>query len=83
LNGAPIADEAIIQVIRSAVPRAAAESGIGPGTNLRDELGIDSIGLMSIVFVLEEQTGFDAVSHIQDLIQAEYVADIIKIVQQG
>jgi hypothetical protein len=51
--------------------------------SLRADLGIDSIGLMSVVFMLEEEAGIDAFSHVQQFIGAEYVADIIKIVRQA
>jgi acyl carrier protein len=51
--------------------------------SLRADLGIDSVGLMSIVFLLDEQAGVDAFSHVQAFISAEYVSDIITIVRQG
>jgi acyl carrier protein len=80
---APITDEAICQVVRSVIPAAAAKGGVTPAMNLRTDLGVDSIGLMSIVFLIEEETGFDASGHVQDLMQVERVADIIRIVRQG
>ena len=51
--------------------------------SLQGDLGVDSVGLMSIVFLIEEQTGIDAFDYVQDFISAEYVSDIIAIVQQG
>jgi acyl carrier protein len=75
-------DEAICRLIGTAVGRAAGKSGVAPGMSLRSDLGVDSIGLMSVVFMLEEQAGIDAFSHIEQFIGAEYVSDIIKIVRQ-
>jgi acyl carrier protein len=80
---APVSDEAICRIIGSAIPRSAAKNGVTPAMSLRGDLGIDSIGLMSIVFVLEEQVGIDAFSHVQQFISAERVSDIIEIVRQG
>jgi|HubBroStandDraft_5_1064220.scaffolds.fasta_scaffold1229263_2 acyl carrier protein len=76
-------DEAICRLIQTAAGRAAARPGVAPGMSLRADLGIDSIGLMSVVFMLEEEAGIDAFSHVQQFIGAEYVADIIKIVRQA
>ncbi len=76
-------DQAVCQIIGTVIPRSAAKGGITPSMNLRTDLGIDSVGLMSIVFVLEEQVGIDAFSHVQEFIDAEYVSDIIEIVRQS
>lgn len=76
-----VTDEAICRIIGSAVPRAAATGGVTPSMSLRSDLGIDSVGLMSVVFLLEEQVGFDAFDYVQEFINAEYVSDIIAIVR--
>jgi acyl carrier protein len=78
-----ITEEAVCQTIGSVLPKSAAKGGVTPGMDLRADLGVDSIGLMSIVFVLEEQFGIDAFSHVQEFISAERVSDIIDIVRQG
>jgi hypothetical protein len=79
----PLTDEAICRIIGSALPAAAARGGIEPGMALREDLGIDSVGLMSVVFVLEEQAGIDAFSYVQEFIGAQRVSDLITIVRQG
>lgn len=76
-------DDRICQIIASALPRATAEGGVSPGMDLRGDLGIDSVALMSIVFVIEEKLGFDAFSHVQEFIDAQRVGDIIDIVRNG
>lgn len=83
MNKEPVTDEAICQVIGSVIPKAAAKSGIAPSMKLRTDLGIDSLMLMSIVFVLEEKLGVDAFSRVEQFVSAEYVSDIIKIVRQS
>ncbi|MFF4625355.1 acyl carrier protein [Nonomuraea jabiensis] len=70
-------EEALCQIIASVLPGR----DVAPSMSLRNDLGIDSIGLMSIVFVLEEQTGIDAMSHMGEFIEAEYVHDIVGICQ--
>jgi acyl carrier protein len=65
------------------LPKSASKGGVTPSMNLRSDLGIDSLALMSIVFVLEEQAGIDSFSHVQRFISAEHVSDIIDIVRQS
>jgi acyl carrier protein len=78
-----VTDEAICQLIGSTLPRSARKSGVTPAMNLRGDLGVDSVGLMSIVFVLEQKVGVDVFSHVQEFISAEHVSDIIDIVRQS
>jgi acyl carrier protein len=78
----PVSDEAICQIIGSTLPKSARKSGVTPAMSLRGDLGVDSIGLMSIVFVLEQKVGLDAFSHVQEFISAQHVSDIIDIVRQ-
>lgn len=81
MSSGTVTDEAICRIIGSAVPRAAAGGSVTPSMSLRSDLGIDSVGLMSVVFLLEEQAGFDAFDYVQEFINAEYVSDIIAIVR--
>ncbi|MGW7489040.1 acyl carrier protein [Streptomyces sp. NPDC054786] len=83
MNQGPVTDEAICQIIGSVLPKAAAKGGVTPSMNLRADLGIDSLALMSIVFVLEEQAGIDAFSKVDRFIGAEDVSDIIDIVRKS
>jgi acyl carrier protein len=83
VSASTIDDAAICRIVAGAVPRAAAKGGVTPSMSLQGDLGVDSVGLMSIVFLIEEQTGIDAFDYVQDFISAEYVSDIIAIVQQG
>jgi acyl carrier protein len=78
-----VTDEGICRLIGSVLPKSAALGGVTPAMNLQGHLGIDSVGLMSIVFILEEQTGIDTFSHIQEFISAEQVSDIIEIVRRA
>jgi len=75
-----ITDATICRIIAGAVPRA---GSITPSMSLQADLGVDSVGLMSIVFLLEEHTGIDAFEYVQEFIAAEYVCDLIAIVRRG
>lgn len=78
-----LTDDRICALIASVLPKAAAKGGVSPSMSLRSDLGVDSVGLMSIVFVLEEQAGIDAFGHVEQFVKAEYVSDIIDIVREG
>ncbi|MEO3787442.1 phosphopantetheine-binding protein [Actinocorallia sp. B10E7] len=78
-----LTDERVCELIGSVLPRASAKGGIKPSMSLRSDLGVDSVGLMSIVFVLEEQAGIDAFGYVDRFVKAEYVSDIIDIVREG
>ncbi|MFC4589959.1 acyl carrier protein [Sphaerisporangium corydalis] len=68
-------EDELCQIIAGVLPG----KDVAPHMSLRNDLGVDSIGLMSIVFVLEEQTGIDTTSHVMEFIEAEYVHDIVGI----
>lgn len=78
-----VTDKGICQIIAEVLPKAAVKGGVSPAMDLRGDLGVDSVALMSIVFVIEEKLGFDAFSHVQEFIEAERVSDIIDIVRRG
>jgi|KBSSwiStaDraftv2_1062776.scaffolds.fasta_scaffold178079_2 acyl carrier protein len=78
-----LTDEAICQLITSTLPKSARKRPVTPSMDLRTDLGVDSIGLMSIVFLLEQEAGVDVFSHVQEFISAERVSDIIGIVRQN
>ncbi len=77
-----ITDDRICHIIGSAIAHRE-EDGITPSMHLRHDLGIDSIGLMSIVYMLEEQMGVDVSTHVNEFVSAEHVFDIINIVRRG
>lgn len=51
--------------------------------HLHRDLGVDSVGLMSIVYLIEEHTGIDTFSRVDAFVSAQHVSDIIEIVRQG
>jgi acyl carrier protein len=83
MSSAQITDEAVCEIIASVLPKSAAKGGVTASMSLRSDLGVDSVALMSIVFVLEEQAGIDAFNHVERFISAERVSDIIDIVRES
>ncbi|MFE5868463.1 acyl carrier protein [Streptomyces roseifaciens] len=78
-----MSDDEICRIIASAIAQKAAKKGVSPEMSLRGDLGVDSLTLVSIVFVLEEKTGIDAFGRVEEFVRAESVADIIKVVRQS
>lgn len=83
MTGDVVTDEVICRIVASVLPAAVTRGGVAPGMDLRADLGMDSVGLMSVVFLLEEEVGIDAFAYVQQFIAAQRVADIIQIVRQG
>ncbi|WP_162890134.1 acyl carrier protein [Streptomyces olivoreticuli] len=78
-----MSDDEICRIIASTIAQKAAKKGVSPEMSLRGDLGVDSLTLMSIVFVLEEKTGIDVFGRVEEFVRAESVADIIKVVRQS
>ncbi|WP_058041424.1 acyl carrier protein [Streptomyces roseifaciens] len=78
-----MSDDEICRIIASAIAQKAAKKGVSPEMSLRGDLGVDSLTLVSIVFVLGEKTGIDAFGRVEEFVRAESVADIIKVVRQS
>lgn len=81
--GATVSDGAVCRIIGSVLGRPATGAGVAPEMDLRADLGLDSVGLMSVVFLLEEELGIAAFDHVQAFIEAQQVSDIIEIVRRG
>jgi acyl carrier protein len=52
-------EQRVLALIAQALPGAAITSVITPATRLRSELGFDSLGLVSLVFILARLLGAD------------------------
>lgn len=55
---------------------------IAPDQHLRRDLGIDSIGIVNLVVLLEQQLGLNATHLAERLGQAHLVADVLGIVHE-
>jgi acyl carrier protein len=82
MSALPQDSEEVYRIIGSATGDRS-RCPITPSTDLRRDLGLDSIGLMSIVYLLEDKTGFEAFDFIDDFIAAETVEDILVILRES
>ena len=55
-------------------------STVGPGTDLRDDLGFNSIGLLSMAVALEEKFGFRFSN--EDFVKIRTVGDVIDVISR-
>lgn len=76
-------DDQMMKIIASAVPGKFKKTRISQETNLQKQLGLDSIGVLSLVFKFEEHFGIDIaqlgieiniakLKTVNDLIQASH-----------
>ncbi|MEV5886571.1 acyl carrier protein [Streptomyces sp. NPDC052020] len=82
MNKGTVTDDEICRIIASVLAKETAKGGVTPAMNLRADLAIDSLGLMSIVFALEEKLGLDTFGQVEEFVGAEHVSDIIAIVRK-
>jgi acyl carrier protein len=75
------AGSAVCRIVASVLPRAVARRGITPEMDLRADLGLDSVALMSIVFLFDEELGIDAFGRTEAFVKAQRVADLIDVVR--
>lgn len=83
MSGNVVTDETVCRIVASVLPADVTKAGVAPGMDLRADLGMDSVGLMSVVFLLEEEVGIDAFAYVQEFIEAQRVADLIQIVRKA
>lgn len=57
----------LVAAIRTSVPRPLASREIAPEHHLRDDLGLDSLGLMTLAALLEDALDLDLSPHTERL----------------
>lgn len=70
----------VIDSIRKCIPKPLQKIEITPHSQLREDLGIDSLTLMIITVELEKSTGIKLNAYVEQLVQARTVEDIEKLV---
>ncbi len=58
-------------------------SAVTPASDLRKELELDSLGLLTVAFILEEELGIELMSSPDCWTEARSIADIIAIVRRA
>lgn len=75
-------DERVLRLIGNMCRAPTAPSALHPGLMLRHDLGIDSIGLVTVMFQFEEEFGVDLVAMEVDLSGIETVGDVLHKVHE-
>jgi len=57
----------LVAAIRATLPRPLASQAIEPRHHLRDDLGLDSLGLMSLAALVEDELGLELAPHTERL----------------
>ncbi|HEY2517037.1 MAG TPA: acyl carrier protein [Polyangiaceae bacterium] len=70
----------VMRAVAQCVPRAFASREIGRAQRLKDELGLDSLGLMSLAFRLEDELAVDLAPHTDALRALGSVDDLVRFV---
>lgn len=70
----------VLRAVAQCVPRAFATREIGPAQRLKDDLGLDSLGLMSLAFRLEDELAVDLGPHSDALRALVSVDDLVRFV---
>ncbi len=73
----------VCKLIAKIIPKENKKNGVTPDMELRTQLGVDSIGLMSIVFGLEEGFDVDLYDYSSQFIAASSVSHIIDIIEHA
>lgn len=76
-----INDEKLITALRLSMPPPLAGKPIAAEDHLKDDLGIDSLGLITLAFLLEDGFGVTMAGHIDALGQARTVKELSTLLQ--
>jgi acyl carrier protein len=76
-----VVTERVTKIIRRSLPKRAAAMALTPELKLRADLNIDSMGLMSIAFRVEEEFGIDVASHAEAMGRIQTIGDVVQFIQ--
>jgi acyl carrier protein len=72
----------IAHLIREVLPRRLHQIPLEESMSLRGDLGIDSIGLMSLAFRLEEEFHIDLMLSAEEVAKVQTIGDVQRLVHQ-
>ncbi len=79
MSTAPL-ETTVERLVREVMPRRLQQAPVEPSMSLRGELGIDSLGLMSLAFRLEEEFCIDLMGHADEVANVQTVGDVHRLV---
>ena len=72
----------IERLVREVMPRRLQSTSLNPAMLLRGDLGIDSFGLISLAFRLEEEFSLDLFGYADDVAAVQTIGDVVGLVQR-
>jgi acyl carrier protein len=75
-------DPTIARLICEVLPRRLQRTPLHESMSLRGDLGIDSLGLMSLAFRLEEEFEIDLMACAEEVANVQTIEDVQRLVQQ-
>lgn len=73
---------AIERLLREVMPRSLQKVALQEAMSLHGELGIDSLGLMSLAFRLEEEFRLDLTQHAERVANLQTLGDLHRLVRE-
>jgi acyl carrier protein len=75
-------DARLDALIRQVMPRRFRDRPIDNAANMHNELGIDSLGLMSLAFRVEEEFGVDVIVHADEIATVFTVGELRQFIDR-
>lgn len=76
-----VLEERVTKVVLGSVPPPMAATTVRTDHRLRDDLGLDSLGLMTLAFRLEDEFSLQLAEHTDALRRAVTVEDLVELVR--
>lgn len=73
---------AVDRLIREVLPRRFRNAALTEDQSLHVDLGIESLGLMSLAFRIEEEFAIDVMEHAQRIAAVDTVGDLLQLVAE-
>jgi acyl carrier protein len=72
----------LVGLVREVLPRRLQRTPLEEGLSLRGDLGLDSIGLMSLAFRIEEEYLIDLMAHADQVAAIQTLGDVQRFITQ-
>ncbi len=82
LRSANAIEGAVLRLVREVVPWQFAKTPLSMGLSLQSDLGVDSMGKLSVAFRVEEEFGLDLGEHVASVAQIRTIGDIVTFVRE-
>jgi hypothetical protein len=69
----------VLRAFRQIMPRGTKPSQVVPGADFKSDLGVESIGLFSVIALIEENLNIDLFGRTKELAEARTIADVVRI----